>query len=100
MIDPAEGGCVVSVRVVPGASQAGVVGRYGDEVRIRLTSPPEDGRANAEMCALVARLVGVRPALVEVVVGATSRSKRLFVPVPAGTVLDALRIGRSDADDR
>ena len=100
VIDPTEGGCVVSVRAVPGASRPGVVGLHGDEYRIRVASPPEGGRANAELCAVVARLVGVRPATVEVVAGPRSRSKRLFVPVTVEQAGLAFGIGRTDATDR
>ena len=38
-------GALVAVRAVPGASRAKVDGLHGDEVRIRVCSPPVDGRA-------------------------------------------------------
>lgn len=99
-IEPTEGGTIVAVRVVPGASRPGVVGLHGDEVRIRVASPPEGGRANTELCAVVAGAVGVRPSAVSLVSGASSRSKRVFVPVPVDAVGRALGIGRSDATGR
>ena len=42
---------------------------------IRVTAPPVDGKANAALCALVAKRAGVPPSRVEVVRGSTARDK-------------------------
>ena len=42
---------------------------------IRVTAPPVDGKANAALCAFVARAAGVPPSRVSVVRGQTSRDK-------------------------
>jgi uncharacterized protein YggU (UPF0235/DUF167 family) len=57
-------------------------------VVVRVTAPPVDGRANAALCAFVARRAGVAPSRVRVVRGATSRDKVLRVE---GLRNDALR---------
>ncbi len=51
-------GATVAVRAVPGASRAKVVGLHGDELRIRVCSPPVDGRANVELCTVLADALG------------------------------------------
>jgi hypothetical protein len=82
----ASGAVCVRVRVQPRARAAGVAGVTGDRLRLRLTAPPLDGRANAEAVALVAQLAGVARSAVAVSHGETHRNKTLRVrtPDPAG----------------
>ena len=66
----------IAVRVSPRAKRPGVQGMREDGVVIvRVAAPPEDGRANAELCTVVAKAFGVRRRQAEVVVGHTSRDK-------------------------
>ena len=68
--------CRLSVRVQPRAKRPGVQGFREDGVLlVRVGAPPEDGRANAELCTAVAKALGLRPRAVDVVVGPTSRDK-------------------------
>src|ERR1700687_2738761 len=70
---------VLRVHVQPGAGRSAAVGRYGDALKVRVAAPPEGGRANQATVALVASLLGVKEAQVEVVSGGTSRAKRLKI---------------------
>lgn len=74
-----EDGVVVSVHVQPGARTSGVVGRHGDALKVKVSAPPLDGRANAAVIDLLARTFGVRPAQVSILAGASSRSKQVLV---------------------
>ncbi|HAP78135.1 MAG TPA: YggU family protein [Acidimicrobiaceae bacterium] len=71
--------CRVRVRVQPGARRSEVMGVHGDELRVRIASPPVDGRANDALCAFLASVLGVKSREVEVVGGHVSRSKVLRV---------------------
>jgi uncharacterized protein (TIGR00251 family) len=64
---------------------------HGDAVKIRLRAPPVDGAANDELCRFVASRLGLRRADVEIVAGATSRSKRVRVSGPGLRPGDLLR---------
>jgi len=75
--DVVDGGVVLRVRVQPGASRVGLAGRHGDAVRLRVTAPPVDGRANAAVEAALATVFHLRPAQVRLVTGASGRSKRV-----------------------
>jgi uncharacterized protein len=75
----ADGGVVLPVYVQPGAHAAGLAGRHGDMIKVRVAAPAERDRANAAVCRLIADELGVRPADVDVVTGRTSRRKRLRV---------------------
>ncbi len=70
-----SGGVSFAVRVQPGASRAGVVGAYGDAVKIALTAPAVDGKANDALVRYLAGVFGVPRMSVEIASGALSRSK-------------------------
>ncbi len=65
--------------VLPRRGRTEIVGRHGDALKIRVAAPPVDGRANTACAELVAEVLGVRPADVELVSGRTSRAKRFRV---------------------
>ena len=76
------------LRVVPGASRTEVKGRYGDVIKIRVSAPPEGGRANRAIVALLERLVG---GSAEIVKGPSSQSKTVLIRgVDLATVVEAL----------
>jgi uncharacterized protein (TIGR00251 family) len=79
-----------------------LVGLHGDELRVRVCSPPIDGRANDELCDVLATALGLRARDVTVVAGHSSRSKLLLVAAPQAAVRAALSpwIGRSEAPER
>jgi len=80
----------MTVRVVPGASRPGVVGAEAAALRVRVCSPPVDGRANGELCTVLADWLGVRPRQVHVLSGVTSRTKQVKVDLPVDAVLKRL----------
>lgn len=81
-------GVTVRVRVVPGASRTEVKGRYGDMIKIRISAPPEGGRANRAVVDLLEDLIG---GSVEIVKGAASQSKTVLIRgVDRSAVIEAL----------
>jgi uncharacterized protein (TIGR00251 family) len=84
---------VLRVHVQPRAGRSGVVGRHGDALKIRVSAPPVDDRANAAVVELVAGLAGVAPSAVTVVGGGRSRAKRVRIegvgPGPLSAAIDA-----------
>jgi uncharacterized protein len=63
------------LRVAPGAARAGVVGRHGEAWKVRVTAPPEDGRANEAVVRLLAEALAVPRKAVLLVSGHGSRDK-------------------------
>jgi len=73
-------GLRVTVRVKPGSSKPRVAGRYGEgELVVAVAPRPVDGAANSALKALVAKAFGVAPRDVEVMLGATARTKVLHI---------------------
>lgn len=79
MITPDSAGVLIAVKAVPGAKRDEIVGRLGDRLKIRVSAPPEGGKANKAICELVARELGIRAQDVEVVRGTSSPEKTLRV---------------------
>jgi uncharacterized protein (TIGR00251 family) len=67
----------LAVRVAPGASSAGVVGRHGSAWKVRVAAAPEKGRANEAVVRLIAGAAGVGERDVRVVSGHGGRDKIL-----------------------
>ncbi|MEA2009221.1 MAG: DUF167 family protein [Actinomycetota bacterium] len=81
-------GVIVRVRVVPGASRTEVKGRYGDVIKVRVSAPPEGGRANRAVIDLFESLVG---GSVEIMKGPASPSKTVLIRgVDKAGVVEAL----------
>jgi uncharacterized protein len=78
----------LTVRLQPRASRNEVVGERDGVVVIRVTAPPADGKANAALCRLIAKQVGVAPSRVAIVRGHTAREKVIRVE---GLDAEALR---------
>ncbi len=78
-ITQAEGGVTFAVQAVPRASKDEIVGIHGDALKVRLSAPPVEGRANEALISFLAKRLGVRKSQVEIVAGATSRHKMIRV---------------------
>ena len=75
-----DGGDVLfSVRVTPKAKRVALSGVHDGAVKAAVTEPPEKGKANAAVIALVARALGVPKRSVTIEGAATSRVKRIRV---------------------
>ena len=67
------------VRAQPGAKKTGVLGLVGDAIKLGVSAPPEDGKANEALVELVADLLGVRKSVVSLVSGKSARGKRFRI---------------------
>ena len=74
-----EGALIVDVLVQPRASRAGVGPAVGDRLRVSVTAPPVDGKANAAVIEAVAEAFGVRRAAVSIVRGEAGRRKTVRI---------------------
>lgn len=65
----------LALRVSPGARTSALVGRHGEAWKVRVSAPPEDGRANAAVVQLLAETLGVPARTISVVSGHGARDK-------------------------
>jgi uncharacterized protein (TIGR00251 family) len=72
-------GCVLPVRVHPGARRNAIDGIHDGALKVSLTTPPTDGRANQALIAFLAAELHIPRARVTLLSGAASRSKSLRI---------------------
>ena len=73
------GGASFAVRVQPRAKRNAVAGTIGDALKLALTSPPIEGRANEACIEFLARLLEVPRSSIQIAAGETSRNKVIRV---------------------
>jgi uncharacterized protein (TIGR00251 family) len=72
-------GCILPVRAQPGARKAGVLGEQGGALKVAVTAPPEDGRANKALTEALRDLLDLKRSQVELLSGETSRDKKFLI---------------------
>ncbi len=74
-----DGAVTLRVRVQPRASRDGVAGEHNGALKLRISAPPVNGKANEACRRLIATLVGVSPSSVEIIAGESSKDKLIRV---------------------
>jgi uncharacterized protein (TIGR00251 family) len=69
----------LSLKVVPGSSRDEIVGWLGDSLKVKVKAPPEKGRANEAVIALLADRLGIDASSIAVVSGHGSPAKVVAV---------------------
>jgi uncharacterized protein (TIGR00251 family) len=72
-------GCILNCWIQPRSSRNAVVGIHGDALKIALTAPPVDGKANKELVKFLAKYFKLPKSSIQLVAGETSRSKTILV---------------------
>ena len=72
-------GSTLTIRLHPGARKNAVIGVHAEAVKIALTAPPVDGKANEALIAFVAEALHLPRARIDIVAGLTNRSKTLRI---------------------
>jgi len=72
-------GTVVSLYVQPRSSRNQIVGLHGDNLKVKLTSPPVEGAANKCCCDYLAKLFKLSKSEVELISGDKARQKRVLL---------------------
>jgi len=75
----AKDGAVLTIKLHPGVSPAGVREVRDGELHVRVGAPPDKGRANAELIAVLAAFFKERKSCIEIISGATSRKKQVLI---------------------
>jgi uncharacterized protein (TIGR00251 family) len=83
-IRDAAGGATFAVKVQPRARKNAILGELGDALKIALTAPPLQGRANEACVEFFANLLKVPRSSITIASGETSRCK--IVRIAGGSV--------------
>ena len=74
---------VLHLHIQPRAAQDEIVGPHGNALKVRITAPPVDGKANAHLLAFLAHVFNVPRSRVTLLAGETGRDKRVRITSPA-----------------
>jgi uncharacterized protein (TIGR00251 family) len=73
---------ILDCHLQPKASKDEFAGLHGDRLKIRLTAPPVEGKANAHLQAFLAKAFGVAKSQVSLASGELNQHKRLRIRTP------------------
>ncbi len=75
----ADNSVSLDLYIQPKASKNSVCGLHGDELKLAITAPPVDGKANKAVINYLSELFGVAKSSVSIMSGQQSRHKRCMV---------------------
>jgi uncharacterized protein (TIGR00251 family) len=70
------------IYVQPRASRDEIVGPHGDSLKVRITAPPVDGKANEHLLKYLAKQFGVPRGQISITAGEQGRYKQLCIQRP------------------
>ena len=70
---------LVKIYLQPKASKNEIVGPYRDGIKVKVTAPPIEGKANDTLIRFLAKELGISPSSVEIIKGHHSREKTLKI---------------------
>lgn len=72
-------GIVIKVKIVPGSSKNKIVGVYNNALKISITAPPVEGKANKECIAYLSKYFDVAKSKIEIISGKSSKNKLIKI---------------------
>lgn len=79
MIHAHAEGATLAVRAQPGAKKNAVLGMQAGALKVSVTAPPEDGRANEALVEVLKDHFGVKRSQIELISGRTNRNKVFLI---------------------
>jgi len=69
----------IKVYLQPRSSKNEIVGPYRDGIKVKVTAPPVEGKANEALLRLLAKELGIPASSIEIIKGHHSREKTLWI---------------------
>ena len=74
-----SGGFIIQVKIVPGASRSSIAGTLENMLKVRISAPPEKGKANRELINFLSRILKIRKKSIQIISGLTRPVKKLQI---------------------
>ena len=84
---------LLDIKAVPGSSKSQIAGLSENRLRIKIAATPEDGKANAELRAFLAKTLDCPKKDITLTAGEKSRLKTLALPLAAQEMLEEIIAG-------
>ncbi|SFR10827.1 MULTISPECIES: DUF167 family protein YggU [unclassified Enterobacter] len=81
-VSACDDGLVLRLYIQPKASRDSIVGLHGDEVKVAITAPPVDGKANAHLVKFLAKQFRVAKSQITIEKGELGRHKQVKIIHP------------------
>ncbi len=81
-VSACDDGLVLRLYIQPKASRDSIVGLHGDEVKVAITAPPIDGKANAHLVKFLAKQFRVAKSQITIEKGELGRHKQVKIIHP------------------
>ena len=78
-LKPHPEGTILPVRAQPGARRNEIRGEQDGMLKVSVTQPPEKGKANKALIALLSKELSLRKSQLELIAGQTSHQKQVLV---------------------
>lgn len=72
-------GAVLEIRVLPRSSRCGIAGLQDGALKIKITAPPVEGKANEECIRFISDLLKIRKSAISIIAGEKSKNKTVLV---------------------
>jgi len=70
---------ILKVYLQPKSSKNEAVGPFRDGIKVKITAPPAEGKANEALIRFLAKKLEVSPSCIEIIRGQHSREKKLRI---------------------
>ena len=70
---------IIKVKIVPGSSKNKIIGAYNDALKITITAPPVEDKANKKCIAYLAKYFDVAKSKIEIISGKNSKNKLIKI---------------------
>ncbi|WP_143711207.1 DUF167 family protein YggU [Shewanella piezotolerans] len=77
-----QGNLLLQLYVQPKASRDQIVGLHGNELKIAITAPPIDGKANIHLAKYLSKAFKVPKGDIDILKGLTGRHKQVLISSP------------------
>ncbi len=74
-----KNGISIKITVVPNSSQTLIIGVLDGALKIKLNSPPIEGKANKEVICFLSKLINVPKTSIKIFKGEKNKAKTLFI---------------------
>lgn len=70
---------IISLHIVPRSSVNEVTGVYGDAVKMKIKSPPVDGKANKAIIGFISKSLRISKSDIRIIKGETGKNKKIGI---------------------
>ena len=95
-----DGSLLLKLRVQPKASRNEVTGLHNDALKLRLTTPPVEGKANKAVIAFLAKLLHLPKSSIKIKSGLQNRNKEILIVGCEEKIARHLLLGKSETDSQ